>query len=151
MLAASWRREDDLAGDGLGAAHGSGKRVGLITNDQAANLVDTAALKDRGLPVEEVSGGCFCCKFDDLVGAMDVLTGAEQPDALLGEPVGSCTDLSATVIQPLKALHSDRYRLAPFTVLVDPDRVGEVLGLSGPAAPPPGFPDDVNYIFRGAA
>src|SRR5262249_36099443 len=64
-------------------------------------------------PVEEVSGGCFCCKFDDLIGAMDRLMSEGHPDLLLGEPVGSCTDLSATVMQPLKALHEDRYRLAP--------------------------------------
>lgn len=34
-----------------------GKRVGLITNDQATNLVDTAILDETGSPVQEVSGG----------------------------------------------------------------------------------------------
>src|SRR5438309_8095938 len=84
-----------------------GKRVALVTNDQAANLVDTAVLKERDLPVDEVSGGCFCCKFDDLIAAMDHLVGAKQPEVVLGEPVGSCTDLSATVMQPMKALQRD--------------------------------------------
>ena len=37
-----------------------GKRVGLITNDQAANLVDTGILRQDGLDVGEVAGGCFC-------------------------------------------------------------------------------------------
>ena len=105
-----------------------GKRVALVTNDQAANLVDTAVLKEKGLSVDEVSGGCFCCKFDALIGAMDHLVDAGQPNVLLGEPVGSCTDLSATVMQPLKALHRDRYQLAPLSVLVDPDRVRGQLG-----------------------
>src|SRR3954454_9480958 len=50
-----------------------GKRVALVTNDQAANLVDTAVLRERELAVDEVSGGCFCCKFDDLIGALDHL------------------------------------------------------------------------------
>jgi Ni2+-binding GTPase involved in maturation of urease and hydrogenase len=125
-----------------------GKRVGLITNDQAANLVDTASFNDHDLPVEEVSGGCFCCRFDDLIGAMDRLISQEQPDVLLGEPVGSCTDLSATVMQPLKALHRERYRLAPSSVLVDPDRVRPLLGLTSGRIPAQVFPENVVYIYR---
>jgi len=73
-----------------------GKRVGLITNDQAANLVDTAILKEVSDAVQEVAGGCFCCRFDELMAAMDQLVEAGVPDVLIGEPVGSCTDLSAT-------------------------------------------------------
>jgi len=34
-----------------------GKRVGLITNDQAAGLVDTALLAELNLPVREIAGG----------------------------------------------------------------------------------------------
>jgi hypothetical protein len=44
-----------------------GRRVGLVTNDQAQNLVDTNSLRAQGLTVEEVPGACFCCRFDDLV------------------------------------------------------------------------------------
>ena len=137
-----------LLATATGRLTGLGKRVGLITNDQAANLVDTALLRERELPVQEVSGGCFCCKFDDLIGAMDHLVAEEQPDVLLGEPVGSCTDLSATVMQPIKALHSERYRLAPFSVLVDPDRVRSLLGLPGSTIPCDVFSENVLYIFR---
>jgi len=53
-----------------------GKRVGLITNDQAANLVDTAILKEAVDAVQEVAGGCFCCRFDDLMTAMNRLVEA---------------------------------------------------------------------------
>lgn len=127
---------------------GQGTRVGLITNDQAANLVDTAVLKELDLPVEEVSGGCFCCRFDDLIGAMDRLIDERQPDVLFGEPVGSCTDLSATVMQPLKVLHRDRYALAPSSVLVDPDRLRALLGISPQATSRPVFPENVLYIYR---
>ena len=36
-----------------------GKRVGLITNDQAPDLVDTKWLAQKVLNVREVAGSCF--------------------------------------------------------------------------------------------
>jgi G3E family GTPase len=120
-----------------------GRRLGLITNDQAADLVDSEILRQGGFRVGEVAGGCFCCRFSDFVAAADRLLNDLQPDVLFGEPVGSCTDLSATVLQPLKHLYAEWFRLAPFTVVVDPARLGEVLG-AGPAV----FPEAVAYIFR---
>src|SRR5207244_7349938 len=44
-----------------------GQRIGLVTNDQAQDLVDTNSLRGQGFPVEEVAGACFCCRFDDLM------------------------------------------------------------------------------------
>ena len=42
-----------------------GVKVGLITNDQGAGLVDSAIGRSKQFPVEEISGGCFCCKFEN--------------------------------------------------------------------------------------
>ena len=80
------------------------QRVGLVTNDQAQDLADTTSLRAQGLPVEEVPGACFCCRFDDLVDRVGRLESGQRPDVILAEPVGSCTDLVATVVQPLKDL-----------------------------------------------
>jgi len=44
-----------------------GLRVGLITNDQGRNLVDTTMLRSQGFATEEIPGGCFCCRFNSLV------------------------------------------------------------------------------------
>src|ERR1041384_4754749 len=57
-----------------------GRSVGLITNDQSVGLVDTAMLASHGFPVEEITGGCFCCRFNSLVDAADRLTAATRPD-----------------------------------------------------------------------
>ena len=38
-----------------------GSRVGLITNDQGSELVDTAMLRSKGFATEEIPGGCLCC------------------------------------------------------------------------------------------
>jgi Ni2+-binding GTPase involved in maturation of urease and hydrogenase len=105
----------------------AGHRVGLITNDQAADLVDTAFLQAAKLHVQEIAGGCFCCRFGQLIDAAQQLVAEMSPDIIMGEPVGSCTDLAATVLLPIKDLYADTYRLTPFSVLVDPERLWEVL------------------------
>ncbi len=97
-----------------------GKRVGVVTNDQAHDLVDTNTFRSQGIAVEEVPGACFCCRFDDLVGRVGSLETSERPDIILAEPVGSCTDLVATVIQPLKDLYAGRFEVAPYAVLFKP-------------------------------
>jgi len=102
-----------------------GHAVGMVTNDQATDLVDTALLSRSGLGVREVAGSCFCCNFEGLIGAMRSLIDGNV-DIILAEPVGSCTDLSATILQPMKDKHPE-IDLAPLTVLADPARVREVL------------------------
>jgi CobW/HypB/UreG family nucleotide-binding protein len=98
-----------------------GLKPAAILNDQGEELVDTAYARSRDLDVSEVTGGCFCCRFSDFLDAAGELS-RYAPDVIFAEPVGSCTDLSATILQPLKGGFLDRYRLAPLTVLVDPGR-----------------------------
>src|SRR5437868_2395854 len=97
-----------------------GKKVALVTNDQAQDLVDTNSLRAQGFSVAEVPGACFCCRFNDLIGKVEQLQVKERPDVILAEPVGSCTDLVATVVQPLQDLYGQRFRVAPYVVLFKP-------------------------------
>jgi len=99
-----------------------GYRVGLITNDQGEDLVDTALGKQASIPVTEVAGGCFCCRFPDLLAGLQRLHEVADPEIILAEPVGSCTDLIATVLRPLLHFHGDHYQLAPLTVVLDSTR-----------------------------
>lgn len=121
-----------------------GRRVGLITNDQGSQLVDTAMLKSRGFPVEEISGGCFCCRFNSLVEAAGKLSTETRPDVFIAEPVGSCTDLVATVSYPLRRIYGDQFAIAPLSVLVDAVRARRVLGLAEGGK----FSEKVIYIYR---
>ena len=122
----------------------AGLRVGLITNDQGSELVDTAMLRARGFATEEIPGGCFCCRFNSLVDAATKLTDSTCPDAFVAEPVGSCTDLMATVTYPLRRIYGDRFEIAPLSVLVDPIRAQQILGLR----PGRSFSEKVRYIWR---
>lgn len=121
-----------------------GRRVGLITNDQSQGLVDTAMAQAKGYPVEEITGGCFCCRFRSLTEAAERLTRDAKPDVFLAEPVGSCTDLRATVQYPLRRLYGDHYRIAPLSVLVDPVRAAHVLGIETGRT----FSPKVVYVYR---
>lgn len=118
-----------------------GLRVGLITNDQAPELVDTAFLSRGESVVAEVNGSCFCCNFQGFLGAASRL--AAQADVIIAEPVGSCTDLSATILQPLKERHGREFAVAPLSVMADPVRLTEIL--DDKAA---GLHPSAAYIFR---
>ncbi len=119
-----------------------GKKVGIITNDQASELVDTAFLTLKGAETKEVSGSCFCCNFPGFAGAINALL-EKGADVILAEPVGSCTDLSATIMQPLKENFSDKVSIAPLSVLADALRLKDIL--SGGNS---GLHESAAYIVR---
>src|SRR5262245_26325487 len=121
-----------------------GLRVGLITNDQGRELVDTKMLRAQGFATEEIPGGCFCCRFTSLVEASHKLTAATRPDVFIAEPVGSCTDLVATVTYPLRRIYGEHFTIAPLTVLVDPVRARRVFGLEQGG----NFSEKVTYIYK---
>lgn len=126
-----------------------GRRVGLVANDQAPDLVDTEVFRSAGARVEDVAGGCFCCRFSDLISAMQRLTRDGAADVLLCEPVGSCTDLSATVLQPVKSQYANEFELAPYTVLLDAKQYGLLAQWSGASqGRSDRFADEVLYIYR---
>lgn len=120
-----------------------GLNVGIVTNDQAADLVDTNMLRSLGFDVGEVAGACFCCSFDDLMTTVRQLGTERQPDIILAEPVGSCTDLVATVIQPIRQLFDAEFRIAPYAVIVKPSHGRRILEQSRRA----GFSPKAEYIF----
>ncbi len=120
-----------------------GLRVGLITNDQAPELVDSALLQLNDLQVAEVSGSCFCCNFNGFTDAIQQIRADVAADVIIAEPVGSCTDLSATIIQPLKQYWNRDIKVAPLSVLADPSRLTSILN-GGNA----GLHPDAAYIYR---
>ena len=120
-----------------------GLKVGIVTNDQASDLVDTQTLRSQGFEVGEVAGACFCCNFNELTSAAELLCANGVPDVILAEPVGSCTDLVATVVQPLMQLFGKRFDVAPYGVILKPSHGKKILsGKQG------GFSPKAQYIFK---
>jgi hypothetical protein len=96
-----------------------GQRVAIILNDQGDDLVDTHYANCLGFDCDQVTGGCFCCRFPDLIEAAGRLL-ESQPDVIFAEAVGSCTDIVATTLRPLVRDHWDSFRVAPLTVVLHP-------------------------------
>ena len=117
-----------------------GEAASVITNDQGTLLVDTAFLQGSH-PTREVTGGCFCCRYNQLV---ELLAEARRDGAqhVFAEAVGSCADLVATVVRPLLGSTSGPVDRVSFTAMVDARLLirlqsGEPLPWSG----------DVAYLF----
>jgi G3E family GTPase len=100
----------------------SGRNVGIIMNDQGMDLVDSQYSCSQGLDTCDVKGGCFCCRFPDFINNADNLIKKSKPEFIIAEPVGSCTDLLATVIGPLKVVYAEKFDVAPLTIMVDAAR-----------------------------
>ena len=121
-----------------------GKRIGIVTNDQTTDLVDTHRLRSQGFDVGEVAGSCFCCNFDALTSTVEELGEGEMPEIILAEPVGSCTDLVATVIRPLTEVYGIPLDIAPYGVILKPGHGLRILRGESSS----GFSPKASYIFR---
>ncbi|MEQ8789076.1 MAG: GTP-binding protein [Pirellulaceae bacterium] len=120
-----------------------GLKVGIVTNDQASDLVDTHTLRSQGFDVGEVAGACFCCNFNELTDVVGQLEARQAPDVVIAEPVGSCTDLVATVVQPIMRLYNEKFDVAPYGVILKPSHGLRILSDSER-----GFSPKAAYIFK---
>jgi G3E family GTPase len=119
-----------------------GKRIGIVTNDQGKYLVDTAFFRAEHFPTVEVTGGCFCCNYDDLEARLRQLQHSAMPEVIFAESVGSCADIVATVVKPFLDLQSAGVQLNSYTVFTDIRMLRRRLNRQ-----PMPFGDDVVYIF----
>src|SRR5690606_14706421 len=124
-----------------------GLSVACITNDQGDRLVDSRMVEQRDLPLGQIDGGCFCCKFNELLDTIKLIMAAHRPDVIIAEAAGSCTDLTATVIRPLRSLYGDAFAVKPLTTVIDPFRLEEMIPLDENVSSP-SFAPEVAYIFR---
>ncbi len=93
---------------------------------------------------DQVAGGCFCCRSDEFASIIQRQRAESRPSIILAEPVGSCTDLQATLINPLREVYRLPLTIAPLIVVVDGRRaVNHFLGTKRSA----GLVKEVGYIW----
>ena len=67
----------------------AGARVAVIENEIGEVGVDGGYVREQGLPVQEIFGGCICCTLQiGLVQTLEKLTATYSPDWVLLEPTG---------------------------------------------------------------
>lgn len=120
-----------------------GRKIGIVTNDQGSQLVDTSFMASQGLPVLEVTGGCFCTHFDEFTDRISRLAESEMPDIILAEPIGSSVDLIATIFKPLQSQYTRKFSLSPLSVVVDPKRVKRLMMEKDLSL----YSNEINYLF----
>jgi G3E family GTPase len=120
-----------------------GATVSIITNDQGKYLVDTDYVQSLGIGATEVTGGCFCCQYDQLISQIDLLRATLKPSVVFAESVGSCTDLVATVLKPLEKFNAGAIEQISFSTFVDARILLD--WWRGRALP---FASDTNYIWE---
>jgi len=118
------------------------RKVGVITNDQGTDQVDTQFIRGHHIPSEQVSDGCFCCNYNDLEKSIESLKLNERPEIIFAESVGSCADLAATVINPLLSFKPDEYQIV-LSVFADIRLLIRFLQNEKDI-----FYDNVNYIYE---
>ncbi|WP_169082454.1 GTP-binding protein [Paenibacillus sp. PL91] len=119
-----------------------GLEVACITNDQGEQLVDSKMVLRKELPLQQIQGGCFCCRFEKLADSINEIIELHSPDVIIAEAVGSCTDLTATVIRPLQAMHGELLEVRPLSVVVDPGRLAAMMSQSA------AFTKEIVYLFQ---
>ncbi len=137
-----------LIGELTRKLEGEDRKVALITNDQGEGLMDTASARRATggqKNVAEITGGCFCCRLDELVNSIKALDNTSRPDVMIAEPVGSCTDLMATVLKPLERIYHTPMVLAPLSVVLDARRALAALGGRRHLG---SLHRDVGYVYR---
>jgi G3E family GTPase len=104
------------------ALNEQGRSVSIVTNDQGNVLVDTQFMQNAGVDVREVTGACFCTRFDEFIKNARSLVSVAKPDVLIAEPIGTSTSLLGSVIAPMKSLYKDEFQVSPLFVVVDGQR-----------------------------
>lgn len=120
-----------------------GFTASIITNDQGKFQVDSHFVKSLEIANAEVSGGCFCCNYNQLDEQIELLRNEVKPDLIFAESVGSCTDLVATVLKPLLNFKSAEIEKLTFTTFVDARLL--LTFFRGNELP---FESDTNYIWQ---
>ena len=120
-----------------------GRLPAVVTNDQGEVLVDTRLLAGAGIPTAEVVGGCFCCRYPELVERLATLA-ATGADHLFAEAAGSCVDLVRTVLNPLLRRREVELEAVTLSVLADARLLADYLA----GRPLPWSLPALHYLFE---
>ena len=118
--------------------------AGIIANDLGANLVDTNLTQTSGCTVEEIASGCICYQMDNTIDKIRRLKDRDGCGFVMSDIPGCGVGALDHVYQKLHAECDDWITLAPFTVIVDPERLRMLL----PEKADIHLPEELIYLMR---
>lgn len=121
-----------------------GQHVGIIANDLGANLVDTNLTQTSGCTVEEIASGCICYQMDNTIDKIRRLKDRDGCGFVMSDIPGCGVGALDHTYHRLDADCSDWVVLAPFTVVVDPERLRMLL----PEKADINLPEELVYLMK---
>jgi G3E family GTPase len=101
----------------------SGMRVAILVNEIGEIPVDGKVLKEKGLTVKDIGGGCICCQvIGNLTRTLQTLEREQNPDLVIVEPTGLA--VPGSVSDTVRLLNID---VGPTIVLFDTSRQEKLL------------------------
>lgn len=116
----------------------------IIANDLGANLVDTNLTHTTGCTVAEIANGCICYQMDNLVDQLRRMRDKHNAIFVMSDIPGCGVGALDHVYHPLAREHSDEFALAPFTVIVDPERLRMIM----PEQADINLPSELVYLLK---
>lgn len=119
-------------------------KTAIIANDLGANLVDTNLTEKTGCTVIEIANGCICYQMDNLVAQLRRLRDNDKAQFVMSDIPGCGVGALDHVYHPLAAEYSDEFTLAPFIVIVDPERLRMIM----PEKADINLPEELVYLLK---
>lgn len=118
--------------------------VGLIANDLGANLVDTNLTQTTGCTVEEIASGCICYQMDNTIDKIRRLKDRDGCVFVMSDIPGCGVGALDHTYHRLDDDCKEWITLAPFMVIVDPERLRMLL----PERADIHLPEELVYLMK---
>lgn len=107
---------------------GKGLRVAVLVNEIGAIPVDGRVIREYGLTMKEIGGGCVCCQVaGSMMKTLRLLREGPGPDIVILEPTGIAVP-NAIRRTVLSGARKEEITLGPTIVLFDTTREAKLLG-----------------------
>ena len=106
---------------------GAGMKVAVLVNDIGSVPIDGKVIREYGLTVKDIGGGCICCQVaGTMMKTLEALAKGPLPDVVIIEPTGIAVPESIRQTVMLNAAKTGAV-LGPTIVLFDTTRTEKLL------------------------
>lgn len=119
-------------------------KCAIIANDLGATLVDTSLTQASGCTVTEIGNDCICYKMDETTDVIRRMRDNEGAKFVMSDIPGCGVGALDHVYHTLHDNNADEFILAPFMVLVDPERLRMIM----PEKADIHLPEELVYLLK---